>query len=136
MASEVPKQLKKKLTDGWAAETLYVALFNKNYVIPTDGKYSTTNEVSGTGYTAGGIALGTKTSAYVDTVDAVLDAADTVFSGVLFVLPNAPRFAVVYETATNLIRGKFDLGGDRVVSPLGVLTVLWNAEGLLKVSET
>ena len=134
MASSVPKQLKKALTDGWAAETLYVALFNKNYVVPTDGKYSTTNEASGTGYTAGGIALGTVTSAYVDTTNAVLDAADTVFSSVLFVLPNAPRYAVIYETATDLIRGVFDLGGDRVVSPLGTLTILWNASGLIKVS--
>lgn len=133
MANEVPKQLKKSLTDGWAAETLYVALFNKNYVVPTDGKYSTTNEVSGTGYTAGGIALGTKTSAYVDTTNAVLDAADTVFSGVLFVLPNAPRYAVAYDVTTGNIRGKHDLGGDRVVSPLGVLTVLWNELGILKV---
>ena len=134
MASSVPKQIKKALTDGWAAETLYVALFNKNYVVPTDGKYSTTNEASGTGYTAGGVALETKTSAYVDTTNAVLDAANTVFSGVLFVLPNAPRFAVVYETATKFIRGVFDLGGDRVVSPQGTLTILWNADGLIKVS--
>jgi hypothetical protein len=134
MASSIPRQLKKALTDGWAAETLYVALFNKNYTIPSDGKYSVTNEASGTGYTAGGVALSTKTSAYTETTNAVLDAGDTVFSGVLFVLPNAPRFAVVYETATNLIRGVFDLGGDRVVSPQGTLTILWSASGIIKVS--
>ncbi len=133
MASSVPKQIKKALTDGWAAETLYVALFNKNYVVPSDGKYSVTNEVSGTGYTAGGITLDTKTSAYSETINAVFDAADTVFSGVLLVMPNAPRYAVIYDSVSKLIRGVFDLGGDRVVSPLGTLTILWNATGIIRV---
>jgi hypothetical protein len=47
MASSVPKQIKKALTDGWAAETLYVPCLI-NYVVPSDGKYSVTNEGSGT----------------------------------------------------------------------------------------
>jgi len=134
MASSIPKYLKKELTDGWSAEVLYVALFNSSWTIPTDGKYSTTNEIAGTGYTAGGIELTGKTSAYLDTTNAVLDATNTAFTSVLLVGANAPRYAVVYETTGNYIRGIFDLGGDRVVSPTGNLTVLWNGTGLIKVA--
>ena len=133
MASSIPKYLKKALTDVWATETLYVALFNSSWTMPTDGKYSTTNEIAGTGYTAGGIELSAKTSSYVDTVNSVLDATNTAFTSVLLTGANAPRYAIVYETATDLIRGAFDLGGNRTVTPTGNLTILWNGDGVIKV---
>ena len=134
MANLVPKFYKKEITDLLAAETLKLALFTSAYTpdANADELYSSlTGEVSssGTGYTTGGATIASKTSGYVDTTNAALDAADATWTSATF----TARYGVLYNTANSKIRATFDFGGDYPVAG-GTLTVSWNASGLLKVS--
>ena len=134
MANVTPKFYKKEITDALAAETLKLALFTSAYTpnANTDELYSSlTGEVSdsGTGYTTGGIAVTAgKTSGYVDTTNARLDADDLTLASASF----TTRYGVLYNTSNSKIRAIFDWGGDKVVTT-GTISILWNSDGLLKV---
>ena len=134
MANVTPKFYKKEITDALAAETLKLALFTSAYTpsANTDELYSSlSGEVSsvGTGYTTGGIAVTAgKTSGYVDTTNARLDADDLTLASASF----TTRYGVLYNTSNSKIRAIFDWGGDKVVTT-GTISILWNSDGLLKV---
>ena len=134
MADLIPKFYKKSITDDLAAATLKLALFTSSYTpsANTDELYSgLSNEVSssGTGYTTGGATVVSKASAYIDTTNAALDAADVAWSSATF----TARYGVLYNTADSKIVAVYDFGGDKVVTG-GTFTVTWNASGLVKVS--
>lgn len=85
MASAIYNSFKKKIVDGsninLSADTIKAALVTSAYTpnIDTHANFSDiTNEVVGTGYTAGGMSLANK-SLTIDTVNdkAVFDADDT-----------------------------------------------------------
>jgi len=132
MASVIPANAKKEVTDAWAAESLYVALFLSTSNCASQSIYSAcTNECAGTGYTTGGQVL-TTTSAYSSS-DAVLDAADSAWTAASF---TGARYAVVYVKSgatADKIRAIFDFGSDASVTS-GTMTIMWNASGLIKVS--
>ena len=74
-----------------------------------------TYQGSGTGYTAGGVTLTTKTATYnASTNTAMLDADDITFTGVTL---SAVRYAVFYEysgsNATSPLICYMDFGADR-----------------------
>jgi hypothetical protein len=93
-------------------------------------KSSVTNEVTGTGYTARGMAIGTPTAVYTGASNlSTFDAVDTVWTGATI----TARYAVIYYDtgvdATSPIIGIIDFGAD-VSSTAANYTIQWNAGGI------
>lgn len=131
----------KAIIDGdvdFAADTIKLALTTASYTpnVDTDDFFDdVTNEVSGTGYTAGGATLGSKTV----TVDAAndrveLDCADVSWSTAT--ITNA-RYGVVYKSTgtagTSQLIGVIDFGAN-YSSAGGTFLITVNAEGLLQAA--
>ena len=115
-------------------QTFKVMLCTSAYTPDQDNhefKSSVTNEITGTGYTAGGVALTSLVGAYTGASNTVsLDAADSTWSGATF----TARYAVVYmdsgSAATSILVGYVDFGADK--SPdAGAFTVAWNTGGII-----
>lgn len=122
----------------WVTDTIKVALTTVTYVPDPDVDtfFSTvTNEVSSTNYTAGGLALGTKSTSYnAATNETRLIAAASVWTTVTF----TARIAVIYKdtgvAATSPLLGWSDFGGNQSVSGAN-FTITWDATfGLLKIT--
>lgn len=95
---------------------------------------SVTNEVSGTGYTAGGVTLTSPTPSYTGATNTfAFDAADVSWTTASF----TTRYAVVYDAtgtaATSALIMYVDFGADQTVSA-GTFTLQWNAAGLFSVT--
>lgn len=98
-------------------------------------KSDVTNEVSGTGYTAGGATVGSVVSSY-DTTSNVwsFDGADVSWASTTLNGANAPRYGVLYDStpatdATRPLIGWVDFGVDTPVTN-GTLSVTWDAAGV------
>lgn len=93
------------------------------------------NEVTGTGYTAGGTALAGKSATYDAATNVViLDANDVVWASSTV----TARYAVVYDDsgATNaqkVLLGYVDFGSDQS-STNGNFTVTWDATGIFRIT--
>lgn len=135
MASVIPKELKKVITDGYVTETMKVCLLLNTYVWADT--HSTYAEVSawehpaGGGYTTGGELLAGDSSAYVDTVDAKYDANDTAWTTAT--LTNV-AYAVVYDAVSGNIRAILDLDGSFSVVN-GIFTLQWSTSGIVKIKQ-
>jgi hypothetical protein len=121
----------------WANDTIKVALVTSSYTPDADGDENfddITNEVSGTGYTAGGNALA-NTSVTVDNTNdlAKLDADNEVWSDSTI----TARGAVVYKdsgaSSTSPLICYLDFTEDKA-STGGSFTVNFNADGVLTLS--
>lgn len=122
----------------WVTDTIKVALLKAAYTPnqDTDNFFSgvSAQEITGTGYTAGGVALGSKTDAYDAASNTNrLDAADAKWEGASF----TSRYAVVYkdtgEAATSPVLSWVDFGEDVTVSS-GTFEIKWDAtDGVLRV---
>ncbi len=119
-------------------DTIKAALVTSSYTPDKDADTffdDVTNEVSGTGYTAGGKALANKTVTQDDTNDrAEFDADDATWT----VATITARAAVVYKdtgtASTSLLIAYIDFGQD--YSTLGEdFTVEWDTEGILYLGE-
>ena len=139
MADVVPTSIKSDLITGQVdldTDTLYVMLATASYTPSAshNRRDDVTNEASGTGYTAGGQALGTVTVSTSGT-DVIADAADAVWASSTI----SARYAIVYKhrggasSADELVVIK-DLGST-IASTNGSFTVQWHAtDGFLKLS--
>lgn len=115
-------------------DTIKVMLCTSSYAPDQDAhiyKSSVTNEVTGTGYTAGGVTLASKTITYTGGTNTVtLDAADVSWTTATF----TARYAVIYDStgtdSTSALLGYVDFGADQPVSA-GTFTIQWDAAGLL-----
>lgn len=93
------------------------------------------NEVTGTGYTAGGAALANKAVTYDSATNTtILDADDTTWSSSTI----TARYAVIYDSspATNATRpliGYVDFTSDQS-SNAGSFTLTWDATGIVRVT--
>jgi len=89
-----------------AADTIKVALFTSSASLgASTTAYSTSNEVSGTGYTAGGVSL-TSTTAYFDADDPTWTSASFTARG-----------ALIYNGSnSNKAIAVLDFGGDFTVA--------------------
>jgi hypothetical protein len=95
-----------------------------------------TNEITGTGYTAGGATLGTLASSYDGTTDqARFDAADTSWTTSTL----TARRAVIYKStgtaSTSPLIGWVDFGAD-VSTTAGTFQITWDATGVWLVDVT
>lgn len=127
MANAVPNVIKLALLNGIAGHTFKCALYTSSATLNKDTTvYTATNEVSGAGYTAGGVSV-------TPTVQAVGDTATLTFNDQT--LSNATitaRYGMIYDvTDTNKSVYIFDFGSDKGVIggtfiidfPSAVLTV-------------
>jgi hypothetical protein len=119
----------------WLTNTLKVALTTSPYTPNQDTHdffNDVTNEVTGTGYTAGGATLGTKTLASTNNV-VKFDAADTVWTTSTL----TARRAVVYKdsgtTSTSPLVGWVDFGAD-VSSTAANFTITWDSNGIFRIT--
>lgn len=98
-------------------------------------KSSITNEVTGTGYTAGGATLGSTVVTYTTGTNTLsFDAADTVWATSTI----TARYAVVYDStpgtdATRPLICYIDFGAD-VISTGGNFTIVWDVTGIISVT--
>lgn len=117
------------------SDALKVMLCTSAYVPDQDAhryKSSVTNEITGTGYTAGGATLTSVTVTYTAATNTLtIDAADTSWAGSTLVA----RYAVIYDStpatdATRPLLGYVDFGAD-VSSTGGAFAITWDAAGIL-----
>lgn len=121
----------------WASDTIKVALCTSAYTPDQDNHdffNDITNEVTGTGYAAGGATLASKTSTYTaGTNTQAIDAADVTWGSSTI----TARYAVIYKStgtaATSPLIGYVDFGAD-VVSSAGNFTITWDAAGILTLT--
>ena len=123
----------------WDTDTIKVALLTNSYTPDQDAHnyYDdvVANEVTGTGYTAGGNTLANKTNSYNSSTNVItLDADDTTWSSSTI----TARYAVVYDAtpATNATRpliGYVDFGSDQSSSN-GNFTITWDATGIVRIT--
>lgn len=136
MASALYNNGKKKLMDGSIdldTDTIKVAFTTSSYTPNIDSHDffdDITNEVSGTGYSAGGYTLSNK-SVTVDTTNdrAVFDADDISSSNTTITF----RYGIIYKSTgtagTSPLIAVLDFGTDRVYSAETVY-IQWNSNGI------
>lgn len=131
------KALNKEID--WDSDTIKVALLSNAYT-PNQDTHDyyddvSANEVSGAGYTTGGITLASKSITYDGATNViVLDAADVTWSSSTI----TARYAVVYDdspatAATKPLIGYVDFGSDQSSSS-GNFTITWDATGIVRVT--
>lgn len=121
------------------SDTIKVALVSSAYT-PNQDTHDywddvSANEVSGTGYTAGGQALASKTVTYDGATNTlILDAADSVWAGSTV----TARYAVIYDDSgatagQKALIGYQDFGSDQS-STNGNFTVQWDSTGIVRIT--
>lgn len=129
------KALAKEIN--WSADTIKVMLCTSVYVPnqDTDVYKDVVNptEAVGTGYTAGGATLATKTITYDGVTNVItLDAADVTWASSTI----TARYAVIYDdtpVSNKPLLGYVDFGADQSSSN-GNFTIAWDAAGILKAT--
>jgi hypothetical protein len=120
------------------SDTIKVALLTSSYTPDQDAhdyfNDVSTYEVTGTGYTSGGITLASKTATYDSGTNViVLDAADVTWSSSTI----TARYAVVYDStgtsSTSALIGYVDFGSDQS-STNGNFTITWDSTGIVRIT--
>lgn len=140
MADVIYNSFKAKIMDGSIdldTDTIKVALVTSTYV-PNQDTHDffddVTNEVTGTGYTAGGASLASKTVTADNTDnEGVFDAADVTWTSSTI----TARGAVIYKStgvaSTSALICYLDFTTDQSSSS-GDFTIQWNSEGILNLN--
>jgi len=123
----------------WDSDTIKVALLTNAYTPNQDAHDYfddvVTNQVTGTGYTSGGLTLANKTNTYNSSTNViVLDADDTTWASSTI----TARYAVIYDAtpatdATRPLIGYVDFGSDQSSSN-GNFTITWDSTGIVRVT--
>jgi hypothetical protein len=120
------------------SDTIKVALCTSSYTPDQDNHdffNDITNEVSGTGYTAGGATLGNPSITYTGASNTLkLDGDDVSWTTSTI----TARYAIVYDStpgtaATNPLICYIDFGAD-VVSTAGTFSITWDSAGIASVT--
>lgn len=127
------KNLMTKIID-LSADTIKVMLLNNSHSFNPDNNVKTdvnTNEITGTGYTADGVALGTLAVTQDDTNDlAYWTAANSTWTTATFTAYNA----VIWDSAgSSSLICSIDFGGAKSVTA-GTFTIQWAATGIVKLT--
>lgn len=131
------KALNKEID--WDSDTIKVALLSSSYT-PNQDTHDywddvSANEVTGTGYTAGGATLANKAASYDAGTNVVkLDADDVTWSSSTI----TARYAVIYDdtpatSATKPLIGYVDFVTDQS-SNNGNFTITWDSDGIVNVT--
>jgi hypothetical protein len=123
----------------WDSDTIKVALLTNAYT-PNQDLHDNfddvvANQVTGTGYTSGGITLANKTNTYNAATNViVLDADDVTWASSTI----TARYAVIYNAtpatdATRPLIGYVDFGSDQSSSN-GNFTITWDSTGIVRVT--
>lgn len=139
MASVVYNSFKQKIMDGSIdldTDTIKVALVTSSYTpdIDTHEDYADlTNEVTGTGYTAGGETLTVTISKDTTDDEGVFDALDVTWSSSTI----TARGAVIYKDSgvdsTSWLICYIDFASDKT-STADDFTITWDSEGILNLN--
>jgi hypothetical protein len=118
-------------------DTIKVALVTSSYTFTPDTHdffNDITNEITGTGYTAGGATLGSQTYT-LDTTDneSVFDGADTTWTTASFTCRGAVIYKSTGDAATSPLICFVDFGTDRIVDG-GTFQITWASEGIVNIS--
>jgi len=140
MADVIYNAFKKNIMNGGIdldTDTIKVALVTSTYTPNQDTHEDfadVTNEVTGTGYTAGGAAIANKTVTADNTDnEGVFDGDDVTWASSTI----TARGAVIYKdtgtASTSLLICYLDFGSDQSSSS-GDFTIQWNSEGILNLN--
>jgi len=140
MENRVYNSFKKKIQDGSIdldTDTIKIMLVTSSYSPDIDAHDfvdDVTNEVSGTGYTAGGATLANKAVTQDNTNNkGVFDADDPSWSSSTI----TARGAVIYKStgtpSTSPVICYIDFGGDKV-STAGTFAVVFDSAGILALA--
>lgn len=140
MADVIFNSFKKKIMDGSIdldTDTIKAALVTSSYSPDQDAHDffdDITNEVSGTGYTAGGASLANK-AVTADNTDneGVFDADDTTWSSSTITARGAVLYKSTGTASTSPLICYIDFGADKSSSS-GNFTLQWAAEGILNLN--
>lgn len=140
MASVVYNAAKRELMNGGLdldTNTLKIMLVTSAYTPNIDThefRSSVTNEVSGTGYTAGGATLASLSVTANTTSDAgVFDAADVTWTSSTITARGAVIYKSTGNAATDTLLCYIDFGSDQSSSS-GDFTIQFSANGILTLS--
>jgi len=141
MADVIYNSFKRDIMNGALdldTDTIKVMLVTSTYTADQDAhtkRSDITNEVSGTGYTAGGSALANK-AVTVDNTDneGVFDADDLTWPTSTI----TARGAVLYKSrggasSADELLCYIDFGSDKI-SSAGNFTITWDAEGIINLN--
>lgn len=138
MASGIYNRLKynwmAKVVD-MSGDTINVMLLTSSHSFNADHNVKadiSANEISGTGYSANGVVLGSKTITQDDTNDrAVFDGADVQWTTATF----TARHAVLFDdtVASDPLLCSIDFGTDKSVTG-GTFTISWSASGIIRIT--
>lgn len=100
-------------TQNFSSNTFKIALYTSSATLgPTTTVYSTTNEIAGTGYTAGGNTLTVSTTPTSSGTTAFVSFSNTSWTSASF----TARGAMIYNsTNSNACVAVFDFGADKTV---------------------
>jgi hypothetical protein len=123
-------------TIDWTNDSIKVMLVTSSYVPDQDAHVykdvSITGETNGTGYTAGGVLLTTKTSNYnTSTNTIVYDADDCSWANSTL----TARYAVIYDdtpASSKPLIGYVDFGAD-ASSSAGTFQITWDSNGIFNI---
>jgi hypothetical protein len=135
--SFLKKALNKEID--WDSDDIRVALVTSSYTPDQDAHDYwddvVANEASGTGYTANGSSLSTKTITYTGASNLITMDADDVSWTTSTV---TARYAVIYDRtpatdATRPLLGYVDFGTD-MSTVSGTFQITWNASGIFQIT--
>ena len=140
MADVIFNSFKRDIMNGSIdldTDTIKVALVTSSYTPNQDTHDNfddVTNEVSGTGYTAGGQALANK-AVTADNTDneGVFDADDVTWSSSTITARGAVLYKDTGTASTSKLICYIDFGADKISSS-GNFTITWDAEGILNLN--
>lgn len=140
MASLLYNSFKRDIMNGAIdldTDTIKVMLVTSSYTPDKDADEfidDVTNEVSGTGYSAGGATLGSKTVTVDDTNDCgTFDAADVTWSTSTITARGAVLYRDTGTPSTSPLIGYIDFAADKI-SSAGDFIIQWSANGIIRLS--
>lgn len=140
MADIIYNAFKKNLTNGSIdldSDTIKVMLVSSSYTPSQDDheyKSSVTNEITGTGYTAGGATLANKSVSQDNTNNlAKFDADDVVWTSSTITAYAAVLYKDTGNAATSPLIAYLDFTENKSSSN-STFTILWHANGILRIN--
>lgn len=123
--------MEKQVNLASGGDTIKVGLLDTNHSFSAANSVwgdVSANEVSGTGYTAGGATLASQTVTTAATTK--FDGTDSTWTTATF----TAYHAVLYDnTNTDSLMCSFDFGGAKTVSA-GTFTIQWHADGIITLA--